>query len=203
VSQFFLTSGLRVGTFAYNFAANAILKGTFAFNGAASPSDHDEARQHRQLHRARHHRHAGHELDRQRRLREGQRQSLTTAIQSIDLNGTNNLRDQNAVSYKFPAGIGAGRMELSGSLKAYFADGSLWDKFIEHDTMSLEFNVSDVDRHHYEFTIPTCDLLQRRRVSPGGNQDVMEDLQWMAKRDAATNCQIQIDRFSCTYPPTA
>jgi hypothetical protein len=33
VSQFFVTDGLRVGTFSYNIASNAILTGAFAFNG--------------------------------------------------------------------------------------------------------------------------------------------------------------------------
>jgi len=203
VSQFYITRGLRVGTFSYSFAANSILTGSFAFNGAAStrqittllgdtPYTPLETTSTPVMNAT---------------VNVGyvkvNGEALTTAIQSLELNGTNNLRDQNAISYKFPAGIGAGRMEISGSMTAYFADGALWDKFIDHETMSLEFNVVDVEDHRYEFTIPAV-VFSADGVAPsGGNQDIMENLEWMAKRDPATSCQIQIDRFSCTYPVTA
>ncbi len=204
VNQFFLTNGLRVGTFSMNFAANQILTGQFAFNGAAATRGITTVLGNTGTYTV---------LETtstpvmNSTVNVGYIKvngtTLTTAIQSIDLSGTNNLRDQNAVSYKFPAGIGAGRMEISGSLTAYFADGSLWDKFIQHDTMSLEFNVVDVDSHRYEFTIPAV-IFSNDDVSPsGGNQDIMEKLEWMAKRDPTSNCQIQIDRFSCTSAPTA
>lgn len=203
VSQFWLTDGLRVGTFTYNIASNAILTGSFGFNGRATK--------------------------RQGVTKLGAApyialdttatpvanattnvgaikingEELTTAIQSITISGNNNLRDQNAVSYKFPAGIGAGRMEITGNLVAYFADGSLWDKFIEHDTVSVEFSIEDLLSNHYEFTVPAVNFTTDTVNPPGGNQDVMENMEYGAKRDPITKCELQIDRYSAINAVTA
>jgi hypothetical protein len=203
VDQYFVTNGLRVGTVRYNIAANSILTGTIGFNGAqsarsitsvlgASPFTVLQTTSTPVMNAT---------------VNVGyinvDGEALSTAVQSIEMNGTNNLRDQNAVSYKFPAGIGAGRMELSGTMVAYFADGALWDKFINHTTVSVSWAVEDVERHHYEWLIPAA-VFSQSNVSPqGGNQDVLENMNWMAKRDGTRDCEIQIDRFSCVYPPTA
>lgn len=204
VDQYFLVSGLRVGTFSLNFEASAILKGGFTFQGAAAAREITSTLGNTSTYTV---------LDTtsssvmNATVNVGYVKingtAMSTAIRSIELKGNNNLRDQNAVSYKFPAGIGAGRMEIDGTINAYFADGSLWDKFIEHDTASVEFNVNSVETHRYEFTIPAI-IFANDKVSPsGGNQDIMEEIEYKAKRDPVTNCQIQIDRFSCTYPPCA
>lgn len=197
VNQYWMTDGLRVGSFSYNIASNSILTGSFSFNGRATKRFNAS------------------------RLGDGNNyevlettttpvanatvnvgaitingEALTTAVQSITLNGNANLRDQNAVSYKFPAGIGAGRIEVTGSLVAYFANGDLWDKFIDHKTVSVEFSIEDVLGNHYEYTLPAANFTTDTVNPPGGNQDVMENLEFGTKRDAATGCQIQIDRFS-------
>jgi hypothetical protein len=203
VDQFWMTDGLRVGTMSYNIASNAILTGSYGFNGRATK--------------------------RQGTTKLGAApytvldttstpvanattnvgaikingEELSTAIQSITISGNNNLRDQNAVSYKFPAGIGAGRLEVTGNLVAYFADGSLWDKFIEHETVSIEFSIEDVLGNHYEFTVPAVNFTTDTVNPPGGNQDVMENMEYGAKRDPITGCELQIDRFSSTFAVTA
>lgn len=203
VSQFWITDGLRVGTFSYNIASNAILTGSYGFNGR--------------------------QTKRQGTTKLGANpytvlgttstpvtnatvnvgaikingETLSTAIQSITINGNNNLRDQNAVSYKFPAGIGAGRFELTGNLVAYFADGSLWDKFIEHETVSVEFSIEDVLGNHYEYTVPAVNFTTDTVNPPGGNQDVMENMEFGAKRDPATECEFQVDRYSSIFAVTA
>lgn len=203
VNQYFIADGLRVGTISYDIASNAILKGTFAFNGRAStrsPVSKLGAMPYTVLGTtstpvANATTNVG------AILLNGE--TLTTAVQSITLSGNNNLRDQNAVGYKFPAGIGAGRMEITGNLVAYFADGSMWDKFIEHDTVSVSWSTTDVEGHHYEFTVPAVNFSTDTVNPPAGNQDVMENMAYEAKRDPATGCQIQFDRFSCILPPTA
>ena len=204
VSQYFIADGQRVGGFSYDFSSNAILTGSFTFMGRGMirqgttklgddaaytilPTTDTKV--------------ANSTVNVGAIVVDGE--ELSTALQSINLTGDNALRNQNAVGYKFPAGIGAGRMEISGSVNAYFADGSLWDRFIEHKTVALTFPLTDGERHHYEFTIPAV-VFSTDNVNPaGGNQDIMESMEWTAKRDAATGCQIQIDRFSCIAPVTA
>ncbi len=203
VDQFFIADGQRIGSFAMNVASQSILNGSFGLQGRAmtrqvstklgdapfTPLDTTAT----QVLNATSNVGTITVLD----------EELTTAIQSIAINGNNNLRDQNAVSYKFPAGIGAGRMEITGTVVAYFANGDMWDRFIEHDEVSLSFPVTSIEGHTYVITVPSAHFSTDTVNPPGLNQDILENLEFMAKRDPETDCQIQIDRFSCTFPPTA
>lgn len=129
--------------------------------------------------------------------------ALSTAIKSIELTIEGNLRKQQAVGSKFPVGIAAGRLNVSGKVEAFFADGAMFDHFLNHETVSLAFPVIDVDRNTYWFTIPAFKI-SSDPIAPGGiDQDVMESLEFSAFRDAATKCMMQIDRFSSTVPVTA
>jgi hypothetical protein len=128
--------------------------------------------------------------------------ALTTAIKSIEVSIEGNLRQQQAVGSKFPVGIAAGRLNVTGKLDAYFADGLMYDHFLDHDTVSLQFPVTDVDGNTYYFTIPAFKVLSDP-VAPGGiDQDVMEQMEFTAFRDGATKCMVQIDRFSSVHPVT-
>lgn len=203
VSQYFMADGQRIGTFALNIASQSILSGSFGLQGRAmsrfAATKLGEApytvldTTSTQV--------ANATVNVGSIALNGE--ELSTALQSISLSGNNNLRDQNAVGYKFPAGIGAGRMEITGSVVAYFADGEIWDKFIEHATVSLGWHVQDVEGHRYHFTVPAANFSTDTVNPPGLNQDILENLEFMAKRDPATGCQIQVDRFSCVFAPTA
>ncbi|ARB14308.1 hypothetical protein Ccr5_gp090 [Caulobacter phage Ccr5] len=202
VDQYYLADGMRIGTVALNIAANSILTGSFGLQGRASTRQNTSklgeapytALQTTATPVANATVNVG------KIAMNGE--ELSTAVQSIAINGTNNLRDQMAVGYKFPAGIGAGRMEISGSLVAYFADGNLWDKFINHETVSVSFPLTDVLGNHYEFTIPAANFSTDTVNPAGGNQDIMENLEYTAKRDPVTDCQFQIDRYSSIFANT-
>lgn len=128
---------------------------------------------------------------------------LASAIKSIEITIEGNLRQQQAVGNKFPVGISAGRLNVTGKLDAYFADGLMFDHFLNHDTVSLQFPIIDVDKNTYYFTLPAFKVTSDP-VAPGGiDQDVMESMEFTAFRDAATKCMVQIDRFSSTTPFTA
>ena len=203
INEFFLTDGLKVASMKYDIASGQILKGSFGMNGrrttrgattvlgdttvftplATTATDVVNAT-----------------------VNVGAIKvnglALSTAIQSISFDGENNLRDQMAVSSKYPVGIGAGRMDIKGSVRAYFADGSLWDKFINHTYVSLEWSIQDGEGNHYEWTLPSA-VFSTDTVNPSaGNQDVMEDIEFMVRRDPTTDCQFQIDRFSIVTPVT-
>lgn len=127
----------------------------------------------------------------------------STAIKSIQFSIDGNLRNQQAVGSKFPIGIAAGRLNLTGTIEAYFADGEMYDRFINHETVSLAFPIIDQDKNTYYFTIPAFKV-SSDPIAPGGlDQDVMESMEFTAFRDPATSCMIQIDRFSSTAPITA
>ena len=126
-----------------------------------------------------------------------------TAIRSIQFSIEGNLRNQQAVGSKFPVGIAAGRLNITGSIEASFADGAMYDRFLNHETVSLAFPIIDVDKNTYYFTLPAFKV-SSDPVAPGGiDQDVMETMEFSAFRDAATRCMMQIDRFSSVEAITA
>ncbi len=128
---------------------------------------------------------------------------LATALQSIELVGEAALRNQPAVSSKFPAGIGTGRFNLTGSFAAYFETLEMFDHFLNHDTISLAFDFSDNDKNAYWFTMPAIKLTEDP-IAPGGNdQDISEEISFIAIRDPNLGTMFIIDRFSSTTPATA
>jgi hypothetical protein len=126
-----------------------------------------------------------------------------TAIKSIKLTIDGNLREQQAVGSKFPVGIAAGRLNVTGTIDAYFADGTMYDRFINHETVSLAFPIIDQDKNTYYFTLPAFKVSADPIAPAGIDQDVMESMTFTAFRDVATKCMVQIDRFSSTAPITA
>lgn len=126
--------------------------------------------------------------------------SLATAVRELTVTGEANLRAQNAISSKYPRGIGMGRLNITGNLTAYFETTDMYDHFIAHDTVSIGWSVTDYDYNTYFFTLPAVKFSTDNIAPEGIDQDVMEQMEWMAQMDAATNCEMQIDRFSPVLP---
>ena len=122
--------------------------------------------------------------------------ALSSALQSIELKGNSSLRDQSAVGSKFPAGIGTGRFNLTGVITAYFQDSVLYSHFINHETIGLSFSFTDIDGNVNYYTLPAIKITSDSIYPEGIDKDVMEPLDFVAFRDAATGTMIQIDRFS-------
>lgn len=121
---------------------------------------------------------------------------LLACIQSISISGEAGLRMQNCVGSKFPRGIGTGRFNLTGSMTVYFENEELFTDFIDHDTISLEFSITDAEGQAYYFAIPAMKISQDE-IAPGGiDQDVFENIEFTAFRDSTTDTMFQIDRFS-------
>lgn len=129
--------------------------------------------------------------------------ALSTEVMSIEISGDNSLREQMAVGSKFPVGIGYGRFSLEGSFEAYFQDFTLYNAFLDHDTVALEFDFTDVDKHVMVFRIPSAKLTSDP-IAPGGiDEDIMEPIEFSAQRDVTLDTMFMIDRFSSTRPFTA
>jgi hypothetical protein len=122
--------------------------------------------------------------------------SLASALQSIELKGDASLRAQNAVGSKFARGVGTGRFNLTGTITAYFENTVLYQHFISHETIGLSFDFSDIDGNINSYTIPAIKITSDNISPEGIDKDVMEPLEFVAFRDAATGTMLQIDRFS-------
>lgn len=196
VSQFMVQDGMVPGTFSLEIATGAIVTGTIGFEGretelvqtsllglapyetlVSQPGDVVNAT-----------------TDVGNLVKDGS--PLAACIQSLSLTGEASLRMQNCVGSKFPQGIGTGRFNLTGSMTVFFETQELFEDFINHDTVSLEFTITDSEGSVYYFGIPAFKLSQDE-ISPGGiDQDVFENIEFTAFRDATTNTMLQIDRFS-------
>lgn len=201
VNQFMLHDGVRIGTYSLEISSGAIVTGTMSVAGKAtknySVTQLADAVKYDVLQST------DTEVMNSTTnvgtiFKDGS--VLSTAIQSITIEGDATLRNQMAVSSKFPRGIGTGRFQLSGSLTAYFENLEMWNDFEQHNTISLRFNFIDLDNNVYYFTIPALKITSDP-VAPGGiDQDITEEMEWMAFRDQATGCMLQVDRFSSVYP---
>lgn len=125
--------------------------------------------------------------------------ALDLAVMSIKMQGDANLREQRAVGEKFPAGIGYGRFSLKGTIEMYFEDFTMFNAFLDHDTVALEFDVSDVDNQTYWFKIPAMKIASDPISPPGIDKDVMEPMEFMAFRDATLQTMFMVTRFSSTW----
>lgn len=196
ISQFMEQDGMVVGTVALEIASGSILTGTFGFEGRAT-----SLRQSSLL---------GSLPFVQQVAQAGEVSNATTdvgniekdgnllpaCIQSLSISGEAGLRMQNCVGSKFPRGIGTGRFNLSGSATIYFENQTLFNDFISHSTLSLGWSVSDAENVSYYFRIPAAKF-SADEISPGGiDQDVFENIEWTAFRDATTNTMFMMDRFS-------
>lgn len=201
IGQYFTQNGLRVGTFNLNINSGAICTGSMSFNGKETFGDNEPV--------------LGDDntytllestitevmnaTDNVGTIKKNG-ETLVNAIQQIQLKGNASLRNQMAVSSKFPRGIGTGRFQLTGSFTAYFEDRSFWDDFIQHNTVSLSWDMNDIETNTYVFTVPALKILTDP-IGPGGiDQDVVEEMNFNAFRDANTECMLQIDRFSSVNP---
>ena len=200
VAKYFRMRGMRAGTFSLNVASGEIVTGSIAFMGKDTTNASTEvltggsygerASTNTEVYNA--------TANVGSVTKDGV--ALTLAIKSIEINGEANLREQRAVGEKFPAGIGYGRFNLSGTIEAYFEDFTFYDAFIGHDTISLGFSMEDVDHYKYYFTIPAIKITSDP-IAPGGiDQDVMESMEWEAQRDPVLNTMFMIDRFSSVWP---
>lgn len=198
VGKYFLQKGLRVGSFSLNVASGEIVTGTFSFQGKDTLANETETlglAPYTVLDST-----ATEVFNATSNVGSITKNgvTLTTALQSIEITGEAGLREQRAVSEKFPAGIGYGRFTLSGSVTAYFESFDFYNDFIGHKTVSLGFDFTDADNAKYFFSIPAAKITSDP-ISPGGiDQDILEEMEFTAQRDPILNTQFMVDRFSST-----
>lgn len=202
IGRYFLEKGLRVGSMEMSIAAGEIITGKLSFQGAdtaASATDTLGNAPYTPLRST-----ATEVVNATSNVGSVEKDgvTLTTAIQSIDFTAEASLREQRAVSAKFPCGIGVGRFNLTGSLTAYFENLTFFNNFLNHTTHSIGWDFKDVDNNQYFFTIPALKITADP-IAPGGiDEDIMEEMEWSAQRDPILNTQFMIDRFSSTKMTT-
>lgn len=115
-------------------------------------------------------------------------------LMSLELNVTNNLRQQRVIGSLDSRGIGTGRFEVTGSLTAYFEDEALYELFINGDPSDLTFTLTDSAGNEYEFVVGNLKF-ETASVAAGGNdQDVMVDMTFRGLYDSGDAATLKITR---------
>lgn len=133
-------------------------------------------------------------------LWEGTAPLTGTYLKSVDINVDNNLRAQKAVANMGAVGIGVGDFVPSGSFSAYFANGTLYDKFLADTYTALTVGMQDTAGNGYVITLPRIQLMSAKVTAGAKNQDIMADFTWTAFADltnatAALQKTMFIDRL--------
>lgn len=128
---------------------------------------------------------------------------LASAIRTIGLSISDSLRNQTGVGSKFPIGIGGSSVEITGSLEAYFETLDLFNDFINHRTISVDYNFKDNQSNAIYFSLPAVKLTTDTFPPSGVNTDIIEQIEFIAQRDPVLETQFICTRFSSLIAPTA
>lgn len=194
ITQFLSFTGMVAGGMSLRMSTGAILTGTFGFTGKSATmaqatigTGAPNAAAANPVLNA---------VNNVGNILEGGASLAGTFVQSLDIQLANSLRGIGAVGTLGNADLGSGRCAVTGNVSVYFADASLYDKYLAGTATSLSFRVTDAGGNAYVFTLPNVKFTSGAVVAGGADQDVMASFGYQALRDAGTNATIQIDRIA-------
>lgn len=123
-----------------------------------------------------------------------------TFIKSLSFDMDNKLRGQSAIGTLGNVGIGAGTIDLKGTMEMYLADGTLYDKFIGNTATSLSLRVTDGANNGYMISFPKMKYSDAKVVAGSIDQDAMISVPFTALMDTLTGKMILIDRAGVATP---
>lgn len=123
---------------------------------------------------------------------------------SLTLTINNNLRGNDAVAVKSYDEIGLGSLLVTGKLEAYFRNRALLERFFEHQSTSISFEVArakptavEDDHIGYRFTIPAVKFTKGMPMVGAKDTDVMLPLEFEAEVGVigGTPVTIQVEKL--------
>jgi hypothetical protein len=115
-------------------------------------------------------------------------------LSEISFTISNNLRALPALGYNTAIDIAAGKIDVTGSVTAYFEDDSLYDKFTGFTDTKLSFTLTDGAGNYYTFYFPKVKYSSDTVNAGGQDADVMEVLNFTAIYDASTGGAVKITK---------
>lgn len=118
-------------------------------------------------------------------------------IQNATISISNGLREQAVVNSKTLAGIGAGKMDITGSIAVYFAGGvsTLIDDVTDGVERNIDFIFEDNNGNYEIWSIPSVKFTNFDKPSSGSESDYIFTFNYGAKINAAANNQMSISRM--------
>jgi hypothetical protein len=116
-------------------------------------------------------------------------------IQSLSLTVNKALRAKEGIGTLGPIGIGSGTFDVTGSMSLYFADISMYTKFVNATATGVSWKTEDNDGNCYIFTMPNIKFSADNINAAGIDQEVLEDMNFQAIRHATYDYTLAICRF--------
>jgi len=120
--------------------------------------------------------------------------TLSDQVMSLSLQASNNLRTTQAIGTLGAARIGLGQFVVTGSMSVYFANKTLFEKFINGTVSALSFRTSDAAGNYYQFDLPSIEYTSGTVLAGSANADVMAELGFQAKFNASEAATMKITR---------
>lgn len=189
---YIVNTGMHVNTMQVTIASKDKVKGTFDFlgmggsQGTTSLDSSPDAETTFPVMSA--------NADSQRFSEAGSTVSGPNWTRSIDFTLNNNNRTAESIGSVSPVDVGVGGCTVTGKANVYFGDNSILTKFFNGTPSSMLSVVQKVGRA-VAFQFPRITYRGGNPSAPGGNQDVMTDLDWSTSMDTLTQAHILIDRL--------
>lgn len=204
VTQFFAFKGMTPGKMMLNFVAAALTDGSFEFMGKTAvrgattimPGSTAASRTYEIQSGA-----TG-----VGQLWEAGAPLSSTFVKSLNLTVDNVQRSQEAIANYGYVGIGSGTLAVTAQMEAYFANGDLYDKFLNNVYTSVVVGSQDPAGNGYILTLPRVNIRSAKIVAGSKDQDLMASLELSALADDANAIPalrktIFIDRVGAALVP--
>lgn len=113
--------------------------------------------------------------------------AATPQITALNLNITNNLRQQREVGSIDSAGLGTGRFEVTGDFNAYFKNQELYDMFLAGTATDLTFTLGGASSKKYQFEMDKIKFESGEIIAGGNDQDVLQNFTFRALFEGTDN----------------
>ncbi len=117
---------------------------------------------------------------------------FTGSVKSFGLSIKNNLREQDQIGSADNAGIGVGRVNVSGKALMYFSDLSIYNKFNGNVETSFVEALQDENGNAVIISFPRVKFMEGEIQTGAAEQDVMQDYSWQALKDQTKGYTIRI-----------
>jgi len=115
---------------------------------------------------------------------------------AFTLNLNNNLRQRQEIATLGAISVGAGSIDVTGNVQAYFKDVAAMDRYLNFTSSNISIVFADSAGNNYVIDIPEVLYTDGKRVAGGRNTDIIADLSWQAKRDPTELITMKIVKFT-------
>jgi hypothetical protein len=117
-------------------------------------------------------------------------------VQSLTINVSNNKREQRAIGKQGLAGVGDGQFVVTGDMTIYFANNTLYQKFLADQTFTFRLLLDDAtgatNGNQIEIQMPRVKFGNVTRSITGNNQDVLLQVEYQAIYSQAEQATIMV-----------